>query len=177
MEAKPCIQSLTVKNSFVLPPDTNGHGTLFGGQLMRYMDDVAAIAATRHARTPVVTASTDSVDFLVPVEEGSTICLEAFVTWTSTTSMEVFVKAITENLLTGERTVCTTAFLTMVAVGEDGTPLEVPPVYPESSEEKWLNAGAAERADYRKKRRKESKMLAERFGADFPWDPTHNHKD
>ncbi|MET3684208.1 acyl-CoA hydrolase [Alkalibacillus flavidus] len=177
MEAKPCIQSLTVKNSFVLPPDTNSHGTLFGGQLMGYMDDVAAIAATRHARTPVVTASTDSVDFLSPVYEGSTICLEAFVTWTSTSSMEVFVKAVTENLLTGERTVCTTAFLTMVAVDEDGKPVEIPPVYPESSEEKWLNAGAAERAEYRKKRRKESKTLAERFGADFPWDPTHNHKD
>ncbi|GAA0466879.1 acyl-CoA thioesterase [Alkalibacillus silvisoli] len=143
---------------------------------MAYMDDVAAIAATRHARMPVVTASTDSVDFLAPVHEGSTICLEAFVTWTRNTSMEVFVKAITENLLTGERHVCTTAFLTMVAVGDDGKPTKVPSVYPESEEEKWLNEGAEERAQYRKKRREQSKTLAEKFGADFPWDPTHNPK-
>ncbi|GEN44351.1 acyl-CoA hydrolase [Alkalibacillus filiformis] len=176
MEAKPCIHSLTVKNSHVLPPDTNSHGTLFGGKLMAYMDDVAAIASTRHARTPVVTASTDSVDFLAPVQEGSTICLEAFVTWTHNTSMEVFVKAITENLLTGERHVCTTAFLTMVAIDENGKPTQVPSVYPESEEEKWLHEGAKERADYRKKRREESKTLAEKFGADFPWDPTSNRK-
>ncbi|RPF54015.1 acyl-CoA thioesterase [Aquisalibacillus elongatus] len=176
MEAKPCINSLTVKNSHVLPPDTNSHGTLFGGKLMAYIDDVAAIAATRHARMPVVTASTDSVDFLNPVKEGNTICLEAYVTYTHRTSMEIFVKAITENLLTGEREVCTTAFLTMVALDDDGKPQEVPPVYPESEEEKWLHNGAAERAEYRRKRREDSKELAERFGADFPWDPTTNQK-
>lgn len=170
MESKPCSASLSIRNSHVLPPDTNSHGTLFGGKLMAYIDDIAAIAATRHARKPVVTASTDSVDFLHPVYEGYTICLEAFVTWTSNTSMEVFVKAVTENLLTGDRKVCTTAFITMVALDENNKPTPVPDVYPETEEQKWLYNSAAERAEYRKKRRTDSKNLAKKFGATLPWE-------
>ncbi|OEH93265.1 acyl-CoA thioesterase [Bacillus solimangrovi] len=169
MEAKPCQASLAIKNSHVLPPDTNSHGTLFGGKLMAYIDDIAAISATRHARKPIVTASTDSVDFLHPVYEGEAICLEAFVTWTHNTSMEVFVKAVTENLLTGERKVCTTAFLTMVALGEDNRPTTVPKVYAETEEEKWLHESARQRSLYRKERRSHSKELANRFGYDLPW--------
>ncbi|MFA1821792.1 acyl-CoA thioesterase [Virgibacillus oceani] len=169
MDEKPCSYSLAVKTSHVLPPDTNSHGTLFGGRLMAYVDDVAAIAAVRHARKPVVTASTDSVDFLAPVKEGDSICLEAFVTWTHRTSMEVFVKAVTENLLTGDRKVCTTAFLTFVAIGEDGKPSAVPEVYPETEQEKALNKLASSRALQRQERRKQSKEFAEIFGTDFPW--------
>ncbi|WP_138420232.1 acyl-CoA thioesterase [Aquibacillus sediminis] len=169
MDAKPCIASLAVKNSNVLPPDTNNHGTLFGGKLMAYIDDIAAIAAKRHARKNVVTASTDSVDFLYPIKEGDSICLEAIVTWTHNTSMEVFVKAITEDLLTGERKVCTTAFITMVALDENHKPTAVPGVYPETEEEKWLHQEAANRAAYRKGRRKKSKEMANTFGTAFPW--------
>lgn len=167
--AKPCVASLTVKNSHVFPPDTNMHGTMFGGKLMASMDDVAAIAAQRHARRLVVTASTDSVDFLQPVKEGDAICLEAFVTYAHNTSMEVFVKAVTENLLTGERKVCTTAFLTMVALDENHKPTLVPAVFPESEEEKWLHARAPERAEHRRQRRKSVKEVANKFGTDFPW--------
>lgn len=170
MEKKPCSASLTIKTSHVLPPDTNMFGTLFGGNLMAYIDDVAAIAATRHARKPVVTASTDSVDFLAPVKTGDSICLEAFVTWTHHTSMEVFVKAVTENLLTGDRIVCTTAFLTFVAVDDHGKPSPVPEVYPETEQEKLLNEDAPKRAKHRRKRRELSKEMAKNFGTDVPWD-------
>lgn len=169
MEDKPCVASLTVKNSNVFPPDTNSYGTLFGGSLMAHIDDVAAIAATRHARKNVVTASTDSVDFLYPVKEGDTICLEAFVTWTHQTSMEVFVKAVTENLVSGTRNVCATAFITMVALDENQKPTLVPGVYPESKEEKWLHQDAPRRAEIRKERRKRSKEMANTFGTSFPW--------
>ncbi|MDC3416834.1 acyl-CoA thioesterase [Aquibacillus salsiterrae] len=169
MKAKPCIASLTVKHSHVFPPDTNMHGTLFGGKLMSHIDDVAAIAATRHARRQVVTASTDSVDFLHPVKEGDVIILEAFVTWTNRSSMEVFVKVITEQLITGERKVCATSFITMVALDEEYRPTDVPGVYPESEEEKWLHEDAARRAEIRQERRKRSKELARTFGTDFPW--------
>lgn len=167
---KPCSASLTVKTSHVLPPDTNTHGTLFGGKLMAYIDDVAAIAAVRHARNAVVTASTDSVDFLAPVREGDSICLEAFVTWTHNTSMEIFVKAVQEDLLTGERKVCSTAFLTFVAVDENGKPVPVPGVYPESEHEKHLHRNARARAKHRNERKKKSKEMAAIFGTDFPWD-------
>ncbi|MCT2538230.1 acyl-CoA thioesterase [Aquibacillus koreensis] len=169
MEKKPCVASLTVKNSYVLPPDTNSYGTLFGGKLMAHIDEVAAIAATRHARKTVVTASTDSVDFLYPVKEGDTIYLEAIVTWTHQTSMEVFVKAVTEHLISGERKVCATAFITMVALDENKKPTTVPGVYPESEEEKMLFAGAERRAEIRKERRKNSWKMANAFGTAFPW--------
>ncbi|HLS08651.1 acyl-CoA thioesterase [Lentibacillus sp.] len=169
MDKKPCRDSFAVKTSHVLPPDTNNHGTLFGGKLMAHIDDIAAIAAVRHARKPVVTASTDSVDFLAPVREGDSVCVEAFVTWTHHTSMEVFVKVVTEDLLTGHRKVCTTAFLTFVAVDADGKPIAVPQVYPVSAQEKQLNESAPERAAQRKKRREHSKEVAATFGTDYPW--------
>src|SRR5699024_813935 len=174
MEAKPCSNSLAVRSSHVLPPDTNSHGTLFGGRLMAYIDDVAAIAAVRHARKPVVTASMDSVDFLYPVKEGDSICVEAFVTWTHHTSMEVFVKAVTEDLLTGNRKVCTTAFLTFVAVNENGRPIPVPPVFPESEHEKQLHKEAPQRAKLRNDRRQKSKEMATTFGTAYPWNDKKN---
>lgn len=169
MDGKPCSNSLAVKTAHVLPPDTNSFGTLFGGVLMAYVDDIAAISARRHARIPVVTASTDSVDFLHPVKEGDSICVESFVTWTHHTSMEVFVKAVTEDLTTGERKVCTTAFLTFVAVDENGRPTPVPPVYPETEEEKLLHEGASQRAQRRRERLQQSKQLAKSFGTSYPW--------
>jgi len=160
MEEKSCSQSYTVKTTHVLPPDTNALGTLFGGKLMAHIDDVAAIAATRHARKQVVTASTDSVDFLAPVKVGHFISVEAFVTWTHRTSMEVFVKVMTEDVESGNKTICTTAFLTFVALNEDGVPTAVPGVYPETDQEKTLHQGAAARAEYRNERRKEAKKMA-----------------
>ncbi|MDY0409556.1 acyl-CoA thioesterase [Virgibacillus soli] len=172
MVHKTCSNSLAVKTSHVLPPDTNAHGTLFGGKLMAHIDDVAAIAAVRHARKPVVTASTDSVDFLEPVKEGNSICVEAFVTWTHKTSMEVFVKAVTEDLLTGERKVSATAFLTFVAVDDNGRPVPVPPIEPETEYEKQLHEGAKQRADHRRQRRGQSRQFAQLFGTDYPWNRT-----
>lgn len=167
METKPCANSLAIKTTHVLPPDTNAYGTLFGGKLMAHIDDIAAIAAVKHARNPVVTASTDSVDFLTPVKVGHAITIEAFVTWTHHTSMEVFAKAITEDLVTGERKVCTTAFMTFVAINDLGRPVPVPSVYPESEHEKELHEGAILRAKHREERRKQSKEFAKNFGTKY----------
>jgi acyl-CoA hydrolase len=165
-KAKPSSASYTIKAAIVLPPDTNHHGTIFGGKLMAYIDDVATIAATRHARRPVVTASTDSVDFLHPVRKGDSVCLSAFVTWTRRTSMEVFVRVITENLLTGDRQVCATSFLTFVALDENGKPSEIPSVYPESDEERLLFESAQSRKEARMVRREESKRFAALLGTE-----------
>ncbi|QED46727.1 acyl-CoA thioesterase [Cytobacillus dafuensis] len=163
-ESKYCKESFVVKTSIVLPPDTNTYGTLFGGKLMAYIDDVAAISAMRHARKSVVTASTDSVDFLHPIHEGDAVCLEAFVTFTGRTSMEVFVKVMAENLLTGESNVCAMSFLTMVAVEEDGKPTQVPAVIPQTEEEKSLFNSAKERAEIRKKRKIDSENRVNTYG-------------
>ncbi|MCM3238997.1 acyl-CoA thioesterase [Heyndrickxia oleronia] len=156
-------ETLTIKTSHVLPPDTNHHGTLFGGKLMAYIDDTASIAATKFARNPVVTASTDSVDFIKPIRVGDAVTLEAMVTYTGRSSMEVFVKITSEHLLTGEKSIAALSFLTFVALGPDGKPTEIPMVVPETDQEKWLNETATRRAEHRKIRKKESEELAHFF--------------
>jgi acyl-CoA hydrolase len=169
VESRFCRETLAVKTSLVSPPDTNVNGTMFGGKLMAYIDDIAAIAAMRHARSTVVTASNDSVDFLHPVFKGNSVCLEAFVTYTGTTSMEVFVKVVSEDMLTGERNVCAISFLTFVALDENGKPTPVPRIIPETEEEKHLYQTAQERLEIRKKRRKDSAARAREFGTGLPW--------
>ncbi len=164
MEAKKSSESLTVKTAQILPPDTNAYGTLFGGKLMSHIDDVAAIAAIRHARRTCVTASTDSVDFLSPIQLGDFVILEAFVTYTHKTSMEVFVKIVTEEVMTGKRRVAATSFLTFVALDEDGRPTEVPQVLPESEQEKELHADGEARRLHRTMRRDQSLKMAKAFG-------------
>ncbi len=167
-QPKFCKDSRTVKALMVLPPDTNHYGTMFGGKVMANIDDVAAIAATRHARTSVVTASTDSVDFLHPIREGQSVCLEAFVVWTHRAAVEVFVKVIAEDMLTGERTVCATSFVTFVALDVNGEKQTVPGVIPETELEQLLYDEAPERAKKRMAKRAASKALAKKFGTEYP---------
>ncbi|MCD7033978.1 acyl-CoA thioesterase [Metabacillus sp. GX 13764] len=169
MNPKPCQESFVVKTSIVLPPDTNNHGTMFGGKLMAYIDDVAAISAMRHSRSAIVTASTDSVDFLHPIHVGWSVCLEAFVTYTGRTSMEVFVKVISEDMLKGDRHICALSFLTMVAVDENNKPVPVPPVVPETEMEKELYQTGMARAEARKRRKSEFQNMAQIFGTELPW--------
>ncbi|MEW9672987.1 acyl-CoA thioesterase [Ammoniphilus sp. 3BR4] len=157
-------ESRSIKSSHVLPPDTNCHGTLYGGRLMAHIDDVAALTAMKHSHCRVVTASTDSIDFLCPIKVDDEVCLESFVTWTHKTSMEVFVKVIAIHLLTGERTVCATSFLTFVALDQEGRPTLVPKIIPETPEETLLNEQAPKRAEARRMRRMET------LGTKYPWE-------
>lgn len=163
MEPKKASESRTVKAMLVLPPDSNTLGTMFGGKVMEYIDNIASIAASRHARKQVVTASTDSVDFLQPIKVGEMICMESFVTWTHKTSMEIFVNIISENLKTGKRKVCASSFLTFVAIDKDGKTLQVPKVIPETPMEKELHRTAPKRYQRRLERKNESKELAKIF--------------
>jgi acyl-CoA hydrolase len=159
-----------VKISRVFPTDLNDHDTLFGGKLMAYIDDIASISASRHARSEVVTASTDSVDFLSPIRQADSVCLASYVTWTGTSSMEVFVKVVSEDLKTGDRRIAATAFLTFVALDDDGKPMKVPQIVPETDEEKKLFETAPIRAEFRKRHRSESKSLASHLTIDKFWD-------
>lgn len=159
-----CQDSLVVKTSIVLPPDTNNIGTMFGGKLMAYIDDVAAISAMRHSRSYVVTASTDSVDFLHPIHDGHAVCLESFVTHTGRTSIEVIVKVVEEDLITGNQNLCVISFLTFVAIDKNGKPIPVPRVVPQTDAEKALYASAKERAEARKKRRIDTQYIADTIG-------------
>src|SRR5579875_515229 len=170
MDAKTCNESRVVRTSRVFPNDVNNHNTMFGGKLMSDIDMTASISAVRHCRKEVVTASTDSVDFLSPITQQDSVCLESFVTWTGRTSMEIFVKVIAENLLTGERKIAATAFSTFVALDENGKPSPVPGIIPETEEEKKLYETGKERAERRKMHRKSSKELASYFTTRKPWE-------
>ena len=144
--------SKTVQTRLVLPPDTNHLDTIFGGKILAYIDEIAALAAMKHANSAVVTASIDSVDFLSSATVGDALTLEAFVTYTGTSSMEVYVKVTAHNLIRDEVKLTTESFLTMVAVNEEGKPIPVPKVYPETKEEKQLYITAPFRKENRKKR-------------------------
>lgn len=130
---------------------------------MRNIDEIASISARRHARTGVVTASTDSVDFLAPIHPTDSIHLEAFVTWTGNTSMEVFVKAIAEDLLTAKKRIAATAFLTFISLDANGKPSPVPKVAPLTEEERFLYDAGDNRAIVRQTRRELSKILASKL--------------
>jgi acyl-CoA hydrolase len=157
MNEKTPAESKTVLTDLVLPPDTNYHGTIFGGNVMAYIDKVASIVAMRHSRKMIVTASSDSLDFISPIKTGEAICLEGLITYTRNTSMEIYVKVEAEDLLTGERRLTATSYLTFVALDDQGKPTPVPQVIPETEEEKWHYNGAEERFSQRKKRRLERK--------------------
>lgn len=156
--AKPAKESRTIMTQLIFPLDTNHHHTMFGGKLMEYMDKVAAIAAMRHARMQVVTASTDSLDFLAPIRVGEVIEVEAFVTWTKRSSMEVYVSVVSENLYSGEKKKTVTAFFTFVALDDQGKPAKVPAVIPETDAEIGLHASAPERHSLRTKRKDDRKL-------------------
>ncbi|MBF8378432.1 acyl-CoA thioesterase [Alicyclobacillus mali] len=170
LRPKTCKESRATKILRVFPGDLNDHHTMFGGKLMAYIDDVASISAERHARAETVTASTDSVDFLLPITEGHSVCLTSYVTSTGRTSMEVFVKVVIEHLRTGERKIAATAFLTFVALDSDGKPIPVPPVIPETQEEKALHESAPARAEARRQHREQSRLLAAHLKPDRLWE-------
>jgi acyl-CoA hydrolase len=170
MDTKTCKDSRVIRTGRVFPNDVNNHNTLFGGKLMSDVDMIASISAQRHARRECVTASTDSVDFLSPITPLDSVCFESFVTWTGSSSMEVFVKIIAENLKTGDRKIAATAFLTFVALDDQGKPAVVPKVIPETDEEKKLHETGKTRAAMRKEHRKNSKDLASFLTTFKPWE-------
>jgi acyl-CoA hydrolase len=143
--AHPMKQSRTIQSRLVLPPDTNHYGSIFGGKILAYIDEIAAIACMKHAKKEVVTASFDSVHFVSPAYAGDLLELEAMVTSTGRTSMEVYVRVTSQNIKTGERKLTTESYVTMVAIGEDGKPTPIPSVYPETEEEKKLYEEGLER--------------------------------
>lgn len=111
----------------VMPNQANTRGTLFGGALLAMMDEAAAIAAMRHARSSVVTAHINSVDFKAPIFQGEVAQICARLVRVGRTSMTIEVEAYGENLITGERRHCTSAEMIMVAMDDQRRPTPVPP--------------------------------------------------
>jgi len=136
MEGRYVRESVSEYAEFALPNDTNALGTLLGGKVMHLVDLAGAMAAMRHARRVVVTASIDYMTFLHPIHVGQLVILRSSVNRVFRTSMEVGVKVFVEDLLTGELRHTCSAYLTFVAIDEQGRPAAVPPVIPETEDEK-----------------------------------------
>lgn len=143
---RPVGQSRVEMTEIVFPTDTNPLGNVMGGRIMHWIDICAAVAAGRHARTPVVTASVDKIDFHNPVAVGGIVVLRAAVNYTGRTSMEVGVKVWKEDRATGERMHVASAYLTFVSLDpQTRQPRQVPPVLPESDEDRRRFAAAQQR--------------------------------
>lgn len=145
MISKPVSDSLTIMTEIVLPNDTNNLKNLFGGQLLSWMDRCAAISAHRHCGRIVVTASVNNVSFQRPIPEGAIVTLEARVSRTFNSSLEVFVDVFLEENIKGNRLRANEAIYTFVAVDQLGNPIQVPPVVPETEIEKKRFDGALRR--------------------------------
>lgn len=146
MKSKTPSESVTVFTEIVLPNDTNNLKNLFGGQLLSWMDRAAAIAAHRHCKRIVVTASVNNVSFAHPIPQGSIVTLEAKVSRAFTSSMEVFVDVFIEDqTVAGKKTKANEAIYTFVAVDQLGNPINVPAIEPETNQEKARYEGALRR--------------------------------
>lgn len=154
---KPVRESVSEYVELALPNDANGLGTLLGGKVMHLVDLAGAMAAMRHARHPVVTASIDHMNFLHPVHIGQLVTLRSSVNRVFHTSMEVGVKVMVEDLMSGELRHTSSAYLTFVALDEHGKKTVIPPVVPETPDEKRRYLEAGNRREYRLALRKRPK--------------------
>ena len=142
-------ESQSERSEIIFPADANALGNLFGGRLMQFMDLAGAMAASRHARATTVTAAMDHLDFIAPVHVGNLLILKASVNRVFRTSMEVGVKAMVEDIRTGESRHVSSAYLTFVAMDNDGHRLVVPPILPETEHQKRRYEDAARRREMR----------------------------
>ncbi len=128
-------ESYVHMTEMVLPNDTNPLNNMMGGRLMHLIDIASAIAAQRHSNRIVVTASADNISFTHPISLGDVVTLEAKVTRSFSSSMEVHIRVHAEHVPTGKKVMTNEAFFTFVAVDQSGTPISVPECVPETEEE------------------------------------------
>jgi len=154
---KPVRDSASEYSELALPIDANGLGNVLGGKVMHLVDVAGAMAAMRHARRPVVTASIDHMSFLHPIRISQLMVLHSLVNRVFRTSMEVGVKVVAEDLMTGQKRHTCSAYLTFVALDAAGRPAAIEPVVPETEEELRRYREAGERREYRLARRNKSR--------------------
>lgn len=145
MRAKTPSESRTIMTDLVLPSETNPLNNLFGGELLARMDRAASISARRHSRRIVVTASVNHVAFNKSIPLGAVVTVEANVSRAFNTSMEIYLDVWVEDRESGSKSKANEAIYTFVAVDETGTPVEIPPLEPETELEKERYAAALRR--------------------------------
>jgi acyl-CoA hydrolase len=145
MHGRQPAESEAVMAELMMPQHANLMGNVFGGVILALVDRVAAVCAIRHSHRQCVTVSVDKVDFREPIHVGELITAFARVNFAGKTSMEVGVKIVAENVLTGEKRHTNSCYVTYVALDDTGRPTEVPPIVPETPDEKRRYERAAKR--------------------------------
>ncbi len=151
-EGKTPSESAVETRYLVMPQQANPQGTAFGGAIVSWIDMVAAMAGQRHCGREVVTAGIDSLVFRHPIRIGDQVVLKAAVNYVSHSSMEVGVQVIRDDPYSGEHMIATTAHLTLVALDENKRPTAVPPLLPQTPEERRRYENARLRMQGRKER-------------------------
>lgn len=136
MEGKTVAHSRVQVSRLMMPEHANPLGHVHGGEIMKMVDEIGGLAAIRHARCPSVTVAMDAMAFLEPVRIGDLVTLTAELTYVGKTSMEVRVSVVAENPLTGQRVHTNWAYVVYVAIDGGGRPQPVPPLIPETDEER-----------------------------------------
>ena len=154
MEAKRVADSVTEQVHIVMHPDINGQGRLFGGQLLKWIDEVAGVTARRHCGRNVTTAAIDQLSFKAGAYLNEVVVLIGRVTYVGRTSVEVRIDTYREDG-DGRRYPINRAYLVMVCMGEDGKPTEVPGLIPETENEKMEWENGKKRRELRAMRRRE----------------------
>ena len=144
-EARSPNLSLTHHEHHVRPQHTNTHNTLFGGEVMAWVDIAAATCAMRHSGKPVVTAAMDAMHFLAPIRIGWIAAIDACVNFAAKTSCEVGVRVTARHPVSGEAAHTASAYLTFVALDDNNRPTNIPPVKPETAVQKARFQDAIER--------------------------------
>ncbi len=151
-------ESQTESRKLVMPDQINSGGTLFGGQMMAWIDKLAAMTAQRHSESHVVTASIDQISFLAPVYQGDHVVMRGRIIYVGRTSMEIRVDVEAVNPIKGTTNKTTQAFLTFVALDGNGKPKTIPSLKLESKEDKEAFEFAKERIEIRKAWAKKSRQ-------------------
>ena len=145
METKTVASSKTIMSRTMLPSDANPYGNVHGGEIMKLIDACAGAAATRHARTRVVTARIDELSFLAPVYVGHLVTAKASVNHVGRTSMEVGVRVEAEDMLRGTTVHVASAYLVFVAIDDQGKAIALPPIAAETDDERRRMTAAEQR--------------------------------
>ena len=158
MKKKTVKNTHVIMHELILPNDTNLLGNVLGGRVMHLMDMCAAMSAYKHARTAVVTASVDRLDFLAPAKMGEIMILKSSVNYTGKSSMEVGVRIESENPKTGDIYHTSSAYLTFVSLNENGKPKRVDNIDPENDNEiRRFNEGKVRHEERKERLRKDRK--------------------
>ncbi|MEA1921262.1 MAG: acyl-CoA thioesterase [Pseudomonadota bacterium] len=154
MKGKKVSESIVTLSQVMLPHDANPAGNIHGGVIMKLIDNAAGVVAIRHARSNVVTASIDRLDFHYPVYVGDLITLTASLNMVGRSSMEIGVRVESEKMISGKTHHTASAYLTFVALNKDGKSLEIPPLILENDDEKRRHQDAQLRSTQRAQERR-----------------------